>query len=502
MKKYAVRCTLLSLSLTISACSYKSQDIPPQEIQFDLPISIHYEYVGMISNAVILRDTEKDRLISMSTNGEIGFSIPYPEEVLVLHDVVRCKTEDTYTYLAYDGQELPASDFAYALFPSDFQEELDPTENERGLWGYTDRNGKWVIEPQYTFASRFVGNLAYVEIDQRFLYGFIDRSGAFEPLCIYGDYNMNKYDSFYYPARPFDFSDPPFVDGRLLLQTITPSQGIASVYITDENDELFTELPHSEFGYPYQNARDFSDGFAAVQANGKWGYIDLEGHIAIDLQFKDAFSFLNGTAIVETAGNVFYYISKDGNLQQPLSYIPSGYKPTGLHFGELIVVKDSENDQNIVNSTGDLIFKAPVPSITLCGESDKNDPIWSTGKGYYLPGCQKNIPGRFYEKFDGSIIIDHSSLYDIATGEQIFFLKENAWISKPVNGLALIKTAKGKYGYIEPSGKWFIEPIFDEASDFHDGIAYARIGSTAGLLIRQGTYGDSSSEDKGEHGDG
>jgi len=34
----------------------------------------------------------------------------------------------------------------------------------------------------------------------------------------------------------------------------------------------------------------------------------------------------------------------------------------------------------------------------------------------------------------------------------------------------------GGWGYIDTTGKWFIEPQFDDAGDFSEGLAVVRIG--------------------------
>ena len=53
----------------------------------------------------------------------------------------------------------------------------------------------------------------------------------------------------------------------------------------------------------YEDARLFNDeSYAAVKINGKWGFIDNNGNIAIEPKFSDAKSFSNGFAAVEIDG--------------------------------------------------------------------------------------------------------------------------------------------------------------------------------------------------------
>ena len=61
----------------------------------------------------------------------------------------------------------------------------------------------------------------------------------------------------------------------------------------------------------YEAARDFSDGYAAVKKDGKWGYIDEEGNVVVDFQFDWAGYYAEGVAVVatiETVNDWEYYV--------------------------------------------------------------------------------------------------------------------------------------------------------------------------------------------------
>lgn len=77
-----------------------------------------------------------------------------------------------------------------------------------------------------------------------------------------------------------------------------------------------------EIALMYENAKDFSDGLAAVKKDGKWGYINENGVTAIPFEFEScavadamksdcAFSFRNGLAPVCKNGR-FGIINKKG----------------------------------------------------------------------------------------------------------------------------------------------------------------------------------------------
>lgn len=59
----------------------------------------------------------------------------------------------------------------------------------------------------------------------------------------------------------------------------------------------------------------FSDGMSVVAKNGKWGYIDINGHIVIPLEYDRAYAFSNGKAMV-IKGDKIFFIDKQG---QPIN---------------------------------------------------------------------------------------------------------------------------------------------------------------------------------------
>jgi hypothetical protein len=49
----------------------------------------------------------------------------------------------------------------------------------------------------------------------------------------------------------------------------------------------------------FEEAGIFSEGLAAIEINGKWGYIDKSGKLVIEPQFTDAWNFSEGLAPVK-----------------------------------------------------------------------------------------------------------------------------------------------------------------------------------------------------------
>lgn len=107
---------------------------------------------------------------------------------IVLDGMGRCAVQEVF-FAAVDG--------SYALYSMDgikiknesyesvdaFNADGIAAVKKDGLWGYIDKEGNWVLEPQYEEAKSFSNGLA--GISKEGLWGFIDMSGEVVMPCIY-----------------------------------------------------------------------------------------------------------------------------------------------------------------------------------------------------------------------------------------------------------------------------------------------------------------------------
>lgn len=61
-------------------------------------------------------------------------------------------------------------------------------------------------------------------------------------------------------------------------------------------------------------------------------------------------------------------------------------------------------------------------------------------------------------------------------------------VGKFSEGLAPVQVHSGKWGYINQRQEWVITARFDEAKEFQDGKATARLGSKWGFINKQGAW--------------
>lgn len=203
-----------------------------------------------------------------------------------------------------------------ASFASNFSEGLAAVEID-DKYGFTDKNGKMVIAPQFERASSFSGGLAQISKKnelQQDVYGFIDKDGkmAIEPQF------MNA---------------SSFVEGMCAVENESSQMGYINKkgdYVVEphfQNANYFSDghavvVENGRMGYintsgkeialaNYDYCKAFKNGRGPVMYNGKWGYVDGNGKLVINMQYDDASSFYGDYAIVRM-DKKFGIIDKDG----------------------------------------------------------------------------------------------------------------------------------------------------------------------------------------------
>lgn len=124
----------------------------------------------------------------------------------------------------------------------------------KGKYGYRDKVGEFVIQPQFDYAGEFSEGLAVVGLGKfpNTKWGYINRLGNF----------------------------------------VIPAQ--------------------------FESAHDFSDGMAAVSFSGKLGYINRAGKLVVPPKFDEAQKFSGGRARVRIIQEGYGYINKQGEIIVPL----------------------------------------------------------------------------------------------------------------------------------------------------------------------------------------
>ncbi|MGI8641781.1 MAG: WG repeat-containing protein [Pyrinomonadaceae bacterium] len=332
------------------------------------------------------------------------------------------RQNEKWGYINRKGEVVIQPQFEY---PLPFSEGLAVACINGGKCGYIDETGRFVINPQFNSALRFSEGLAAVISEDRL--GYIDKTGK---------YVIN----------------PQFTksDGYGALVFSTFSEGLARVKIGDKFgfvDKTGKIIINPQF----EDATPFFDGLAAVKMGSKWGFIDKEGKIVINPQFEDAQPFINGLAAV-LIGKQFGYIDKTGKI--------------------------------VINPQFD--FAAPFSDEGLAAVilDQKMGFIDKDGKYIVNPQFGSNLY---------TVSLDSAFLITSDLGRLSF---SEGFTPVPVGD------KDTKKGYADKTGKIVINPQFDIASPFYGGLAFVSTrGSgeeTMGWIDKEGKYVWRETKEKSE----
>ncbi len=234
------------------------------------------------------------------------------------------------------------------------------------------------------------------------------------------------------------------------------SEGLAKVRKDPDSPYIFINTSGRKvFELPSNvtNVRFFREGLAAVEINDKWGYIDKTGKIVIEPKYDEAVAFSEGLALVQLGKksssiylqsftpyeDVLYgYIDRTGKF-----VIEPKYKGASLSFSEsLTVVYDSNSDNplKVIDRDNNVVANISRAGCNVhLGYSEGLLPVKLKSKG----GWRKC---GFIDR-EGNVAIEPQFDDALPFSE----------------GLAAIKV-NGKWGFIDTTGTMIIEPQYDKVS--------------------------------------
>lgn len=230
-------------------------------------------------------------------------------------------------------------DFKYhSLSFSDDGKTLVGREYDSGFMGFLDTTGKKILPFQYRNAEAFSEGLAGVSLDGKKM-GFINRQGQWVIAPQYDWSGIAQY-KFTNGAVVVYKKAPKTITNPLNKQTTTIQMPQAAV-INARNEMI---VPFGK----YEDIDSFREGLARVEVkvpsegtfdNGKmdlgrrFGFIDARGKLVISTRYHDAASFREGLANVAIKDK-YGFIDKQGNTVIPFeydnilhSYFINGYAP-------------------------------------------------------------------------------------------------------------------------------------------------------------------------------
>jgi hypothetical protein len=267
-------------------------------------------------------------------------------------------------------------------------------------WGFIDKTGAVVIPLIYDTAYSFSDGVAEVWLDGE--WGFIDKTGS-------------------------------TVERRLVVGRLP--EGLTVFWCNDTYKLGYRdEAGNIVIAPAFDDARNFSDGLAAVQLDGKWGFIDRTGKEIIAPAFDQARDFSDGLAVVQRDWR-WGIIDKTGN-----EIVPSIYFWIRDFSEGLAVVHRSNNRHEdvfgFIDKTGTEVI---TPIYWSAGD-------FSEGIAAVATSTRNNNTGDWVQKFG---FID-------STGREIVPLQfDNAErVSEGMAAVAVGEWLPSHFGPVYFAGKW------------------------------------------------
>jgi len=324
---------------------------------------------------------------------------------------------------------------------------LFPVENG-DEFQYIDKEGKIVINPQFSSASVFRDGIALVRTTgDKAKWGFIDEDGKYMIQATFKEATVFSEDLAWVVTEngaPTAINTKGEV--KITLQNAESvrifQEGLAAFSVTEESKVKwgFVDKEGKVVISPqFAATGNFADGKCAVQnEEGKWGYIDSEGKIAISYQFDEAEKFVDGQAAVEFDG-------KAGAIDDAGKYV------INPQFGGL-------------GEDGDLY---------LIEQGDKFG--WASREGQIVINPQ----------FGAALTFSGADIAPVQVGDTWGYVDKEGKIkinpqfkvALPLVGGVAAVLSGDKVGFIDSEGRYLVNPQYDGISD--DMLNYIIDGSSS-----------------------
>ena len=249
----------------------------------------------------------------------------------------------------------------------------------------------------------------------------------------------------------------PFHEG--IAAVLLPGVGEGVGYIDRRGKLLFRGKSVDERAY-------FSQGLLPIRLAGKWGYVDADFDLAIPPQFDWAFPFSEERAAVRV-GEKFGFIDKTGK-----TIVDARYDEVGAYHEGLVWVRTEEQSGTAATAEGEKpTFTSRYLFLNLAGNAAFEANFASAtdfAEGFALATPQGSSLMAVIDR-RGSMV--RSPSFDDAREFH--------------EGLAAARV-DNRWGFIDHTGEWVVKPAFVHAASFWHGLARVVFEKGYGYINRAG----------------
>ena len=312
-----------------------------------------------------------------------------------------------------------------------------------GEWFYVDERGSRIWSEHYDEVGAMQGGMAPVRIGEN--WGFVNEEGKM--------------------VGKLEYEATRRVFGGLAAVKMKNRWG----YVAHQDVGLRNAIQPR-----FIQARDFSEGLAAVEESDDapvgdetepevieeeskkiegppaWGYIIPSGKLWLALEFSEAGDFCDGRAAVKPVRDGASWVLIDS---KPDKTGHAKVRTSGTYAG-LVLLGEKRAAWRSEAKWGLMDFQEKVLELKPGGE--RQDVLLAVGPFGDKRAPAKDESGKWgYLDPDGKWVIPAKF--------------ERAGVFR--KGLAAVKESGGKWGYLKPDGSWAMEPRFTKARSFTDGLA-------------------------------
>lgn len=379
-----------------------------------------------------------------------------------------------------------------------------------GKYGFIDPEGNEVIAPVFEKAYAFEGDLAAVKVDGKI--GFIDKTGNMVIPPAYDSvptgWNVRVWRDGFAIVKVANKTGLIDRKGNTVLPTVYDDvEFFATHPILTDGEENYYEISVKPQGTGiicskgivvepvYEKISDYSEGLTAAKRDGKWGYLDTEGNIALPFEYDNASSFKGSyarvtkdsrTFVIDRAGNEI--CDKVEKLQfgcdEPLEGVCAGIKDG--KYGLL-----DDKGQFILPCDFDGIERWGVTHLVQVSKDHKYGIYDLSGKEIIKVGFEVIYEPRS-EETPVIIFSDSSENQGVVTPEGKFILNPDDFSSCDVeeNAGVIVATDKnGNTGLYRYDGSLIKACVADRIQGYSDnGLAIATKDRRYGIIDREGNW--------------
>ncbi len=234
----------------------------------------------------------------------------------------------------------------------------------------------------------------------------------------------------------------------------------------------------------FEDAKSFSDGLAAAEQDKKWGFLNASGEWAIKPQYDKVKYFDSGYALV-LKDDQWQYIDKKNQVLE----IPATTEKL-YDFEDGVAFFRDGDKVGLLGTDGKMVLEPvynQIKDIKNGHAKVEKGELWGmidTKGKEVIPTEYEDIgntwsPNGVFGKKGEAYGIIHNGKFNPIEGAT------DVWIFHGDSPLTYAEKDK-KVGFVDNTGKWVIEPRFDKARAFSDGLAPVAQGKEWGYIDEKG----------------